>query len=65
MSDRLATRPPEMEIHLTVTTTSAEAQKFFNQGLERLYAFNHDEAARSFNRALEFDSAPATAIMQR
>lgn len=27
-----------------VETSSAEAQKFFDQGLAFLYAFNHDEA---------------------
>jgi tetratricopeptide (TPR) repeat protein len=39
----------------TVTTLSQEAQKFFNQGLAFLYAFNHDEALRSFQRASTFD----------
>ncbi len=39
----------------TVTTSSPEAQKFFDQGLNWLYAFNHDEAVRSFTRAAEID----------
>jgi tetratricopeptide (TPR) repeat protein len=38
-----------------VATRNAEAQKFFDQGLNLLYAFNHDEAARSFARAAELD----------
>jgi len=42
-----------------VTTTSAEAQAYFNQGLRLIYAFNHDEAARAFARAIELDPACA------
>ena len=38
-----------------ITTTSADAQAFFDQGLALLYGFNHDEAARSFRRAAELD----------
>src|SRR5439155_16951445 len=38
-----------------VATKSAEAQKYFNQGLAYIYAFNHDESVRSFKRASEFD----------
>ncbi len=41
--------------HHPVATTNKEAQKFFDQGLALLYAFNHDEAARSFARAAELD----------
>lgn len=39
----------------TVTTDSDEAQEYFNQGLNWMYAFNHDEAIRSFLRAAELD----------
>jgi len=39
----------------TVTTNSAEAQRYFDQGLNWLFAFNHDEAVRSFTRAAELD----------
>jgi hypothetical protein len=42
-------------LHHPVATGSAEAQKFFDQGLTLLYAFNHDEAARSFARAAQLD----------
>src|SRR5687768_18389446 len=38
-----------------VSTKNAEAQKFFNQGLAYLYAFNHDEGVASFKRAAELD----------
>ena len=34
-----------------VATTSPEAQRYFDQGLAFLYAFNHDEAIRAFRRA--------------
>jgi tetratricopeptide (TPR) repeat protein len=44
-----------------VTTTSPEAQKFFDQGLRLIYAFNHDEAARSFRRAADLDPRMAMA----
>lgn len=39
----------------TVTTSSAEAQRWFNQGLVWAYAFNHDEAIRSFEQAAAED----------
>ena len=45
----------------SVTTTSPEAQKFFDQGLRLIYAFNHDEAARSFRRAADLDPRMAMA----
>lgn len=38
-----------------VSTTNAEAQKFFNQGLAYIFAFNHGESIRSFKRAAELD----------
>ena len=38
-----------------ITTTSPEAQRYFNQGLCFLYAFNHDEAIRSFQHAAKLD----------
>src|SRR6516164_6435101 len=41
--------------HHPVSTNNREAQQFFDQGLTLLYAFNHDEAARSFARAAELD----------
>jgi len=41
--------------HHPVTTKNAQAQAFFDQGLRQIYAFNHDEATRSFQRAAELD----------
>ena len=45
--------------HHPITTKSAEAQTYFDQGLTLLYAFNHDEAARYFHRAAELDPEAA------
>ena len=47
--------------HHPVTTSDPEAQKFFDQGLRYIYAFNHDEAARSFERAAQLDPKLAMA----
>ena len=44
-----------------VSTKNAEAQQFFDQGLRLIYAFNHDEATRSFARAAELDPKLAMA----
>lgn len=38
-----------------VSTKNGEAQKYFNQGLAYLYAFNHDEGVASFKKAAELD----------
>jgi len=43
------------DLHHPVSTKNAEAQQFFDQGLRLIYAFNHDEAARSFGKAAELD----------
>jgi tetratricopeptide (TPR) repeat protein len=48
-------------VHHPVSTNNPEAQKFFDQGLRLIYAFNHDEAARSFQRATELDAKLAIA----
>jgi tetratricopeptide (TPR) repeat protein len=39
----------------SVATSSPEAQKYFDQGLAFMYAYNHDEAVRAFQRAAELD----------
>jgi len=44
-----------------IATSSDEAQKYFNQGLCFLFAFNHDEAIRSFRQAAEKDPQCAMA----
>ena len=43
------------DLHHPVSTKNTQAQQFFDQGLRYIYAFNHDEAARSFHRAAELD----------
>src|SRR5262245_44759976 len=43
------------DYHFPITTASAEAQAYFDQGIRLLYGFNHDEAARYFRRAAELD----------
>ena len=48
-------------IHHKVSTANSEAQSFFDQGLAFIWAFNHDEAARSFKQAAELDPQLAMA----
>jgi tetratricopeptide (TPR) repeat protein len=48
-------------LHHPVSTKNAQAQQFFDQGLRLIYAFNHDEAARSFQRAADLDPKLAIA----
>lgn len=38
-----------------IHTATVEAQEWFNQGMQLLYGFNHDEAIRSFEMASEKD----------
>ena len=47
--------------HHPVSTTNPQALQFFDQGLRLIYAFNHDEAERSFQRATELDPKLAIA----
>ena len=49
------------DINHPVSTSNAEAQKFFNQGLAYIYAFNHEEAVRSFKQAAKLDPQLAMA----
>jgi tetratricopeptide (TPR) repeat protein len=49
------------DLHHPVSTHNPEAQQFFDQGLRFIYAFNHDEAARSFQHAAELDAKLAIA----
>ena len=41
--------------HRTVSTRSDAAQRWFDQGIQLLYGFNHDEAIRSFQEAARLD----------
>src|SRR5262249_6707887 len=45
--------------HRKITTSSPEAQQYFDQGMRYLWAFNHDEATRSFAQAATLDPACA------
>jgi tetratricopeptide (TPR) repeat protein len=47
--------PGLSSLHHPVSTSNPEAQQFFDQGLRLVYAFNHEEAARSFRHAAELD----------
>ena len=49
------------DLHHPVSTSNPEAQKFFDQGMRLIYAFNHQEAAGSFERAAELDPKMAMA----
>jgi tetratricopeptide (TPR) repeat protein len=60
-------RPPALmpglgQHHHTISTKSPEAQRFFDQGLTLVFAFNHEEAARAFRRASELDPQSAMAF---
>lgn len=48
-------------VHEAVTTSSPEAQQFYDQGLAYLHSFVWIEAARSFNQALRLDQSMAMA----
>jgi tetratricopeptide (TPR) repeat protein len=45
--------------HHPITTTSEQAQQYFDQGLRLVYAFNHEEAIKSFEAAAHLDSQAA------
>ena len=45
--------------HHEITTTSDLAQKFFDQGLRLVYAFNHEEAIAAFMEASRLDPVEA------
>ncbi|MGA7925934.1 MAG: tetratricopeptide repeat protein [Candidatus Sulfotelmatobacter sp.] len=49
------------DLHHPVSTKNPQAQQFFDQGLRFIYAFIHDEAARSFQHAAELDPKLAMA----
>lgn len=46
-------------LHHPITTTSEQAQRYFDQGLRLVYAFNHEEAIRSFEAAAQQDPQAA------
>ncbi len=48
-------------LHVPVTTSAPRAQRFFDQGLRLLYAFNHPESLRAFREAARLDPGLAMA----
>ena len=44
-----------------ITTTSSEAQRWFNRGLLWTYGYNHEEAIACFRKTLEHDANCAMA----
>jgi len=54
-----AGRPADLNLtsvgrqHHPIQTANKEAQEFFDQGITLVYGFNHEEAARSFERAAQ------------
>ena len=48
-------------LHVPVTTPVPRAQRFFDQGMRLLYAFNHAEAIRAFREAVQLDPGFAMA----
>src|SRR5262245_27606037 len=48
-------------LSMPVSTRNPAAQRFFDQGLRLLYAFNHQEARRAFDEAARLDPALAIA----
>ena len=47
-------------LHHPISTRTADAQKYFDQGMRLVFAFNHGEAIRAFNEAARID--PTCAI---
>jgi len=48
-------------VHYPVSTSNAEAQRYFDQGMAYLYGFNHEAAVKSFQEAGRLDSNLAMA----
>jgi tetratricopeptide (TPR) repeat protein len=46
---------PGFDGYARKVTATPEAQEWFDQGIQLLYGFNHDEAIRSFEKAAEVD----------
>ncbi len=59
-ADRSAGASPPLyadlgSLHVPVTTSSRQAQAYFDQGMRLTFAFNHAEAARAFRAAQRLD----------
>lgn len=64
-SERSTAQVPLFEnlgtLHHPITTSSHEAQQYFDQGLRFVYAFNHEEALLAFEEAARLDPSAAMA----
>ncbi len=64
-AERHLPRPPLYDnlgaLHHPITTSSNEAQRYFDQGLRFVYAFNHEEAIVAFEEAARLDPSAAMA----
>lgn len=60
-ADRVPLFPNLGTLHHPITTTSEQAQQYFDQGLRLVYAFNHEEAIRAFEEAARLDPTAAMA----
>ena len=58
-ADQVPLWPGLGERSFPITTASAEAQRYFDQGFALLYGFNHWEAIRSFRKAQTLDPSCA------
>jgi len=58
----LAATPPTRPVHLEVTTSVSQAQAAFDRGLFLYYAYDGDDAQRSFAQAAAFDPQLAMAF---
>src|SRR6202162_897324 len=54
-----ALMPGTGQHHHRISTKDPEAQRFFDQGLTLVFAFNHEEAAWAFRRSAELDPQSA------
>jgi len=50
------------DYHRTITTTSRQAQAYFDQGLRLVYGFNHHEAQAAFREAARLDPTCAMCV---
>jgi pimeloyl-ACP methyl ester carboxylesterase len=48
-------------LHVPISTSTPQAQRFFDQGIRLLYAFNHAESIRAFREAARLDPTAAMA----
>jgi tetratricopeptide (TPR) repeat protein len=47
------------DYHRSITTRSGDSQALFDQGMQLMYGFNHDDAIRSFHASVQHDSTAA------